>query len=97
MVQTVGTHLLLATEKKIVLEKPTTLHRIFFSIRVIAGEAAWRDTKISFDDPLFSSYFSLNGSKKYFEARGEDIFQGNVWAFNQSDVGLLFSVTEILR
>ena len=97
MVQTVGTHLILAGEKKIVLEKPDILHRIFFSVRVIAGEAAWRDTKISFDDPLFSSYFSLNGSKKYFEAAGEDIFQGNIWALNQSDVGLLLSATEILH
>ena len=97
MVQTVGTYLVLSGEKKIVLEKPNTLHRIFFSIRVIAGEAAWRDTKISFDDPLFSSYFSLNGAKKYFEAAGEDIFQGNIWAINQSDVGLLFSATEILH
>ena len=97
MVQTVGTYLILAGEKKIVLEKPNTLYRIFFSISVIAGEAAWRVAKISFDDPLFSSYFSLNGAKKYFEAAGEDIFQGNVWAINQSDVGLLFSVTEILH
>ena len=97
MVQTVGTYLILTGEKKIVLEKPNILHRIFFSVRVVAGEAAWRDTKISFDDPLFSSYFSLNGSKKYFEAAGEDIFQGNIWALNQSDVGLLFSATEILH
>ena len=89
--------MLMVGEKRIVLEKPTSLHRIFFSVRVIAGEAAWRDTKISFDDPLFRSYYSLNGSKKYFEATGEDIFQGNVWAINQSDVGLLFAVTEILR
>ena len=97
MVQTVGTYLLLSGEKKIVLEKPNTLHRIFFSVRVIAGEAACRDMKISFDDPLFYSYFSLNGSKKYFEAAGEDIFQGNIWALNQSDVGLLLSATEILH
>ena len=97
MVQTVGSYLILAGEKKIVLEKPNSLHRIFFSVYVVAGEAAWRDTKISFDDPLFSSYFSLNGAKKYFEAAGEDIFQGNVWAVNQSDVGLLVSVTEILH
>ena len=97
MVQTVDTYLILTGEKKIVLEKPNSLHRIFFSVYVVAGEAAWRDTKISFDDPLFSSYFSLNGAKKYFEAAGEDIFQGNVWAINQSDVGLLFSATEILH
>ena len=97
MVQTVGTYLILTGEKKIVLEKPNILHRIFFSVRVIAGETAWRDVKISFDDPLFSSYFSLNGAKKYFEAAGDDIFQGNIWAANHSDVGLLFSVSEILH
>jgi len=97
MVQTVGTYLVLSGEKKIVLEKPNSLQRIFFSVRVIAGETAWRDVKISFDDPLFRSFFSLNGAKKYFEAAGEDIFQGNVWAANQSDVGLLVSVTEILH
>ena len=97
MVQTIGTYLILSGEKKIVLEKPNTLHRIFFSVRVVAGEAAWRDAKISFDDPLFSSYLSLNGSKKYFEAAGEDIFQGNIWAINLSDVGLLLSATEILH
>ena len=97
MVQTVDTYLILTGEKKIVLEKPNSLQRIFFSVRVIAGETAWRDAKISFDDPHFYSYFSLNGAKKYFEAAGEDIFQGNVWAANQSDVGLLVSVTEILH
>ena len=84
-------------EKKIVLEKPSTLRRIFFSVRVVAGEAAWRETMLSFDDPLFHTYYSLNGSRKYFEAAGVDIFQGNIWVWNQSAVGLVFSVTEILH
>ena len=96
MVQTVCSHLILVGEKKIVLEKPNILHRIFFSVCVIAGEAAWRDMKISFDDPLFYSYFSLNGSKKYFEAAGEDIFQGNIWAMNNSDTDLTYATSEIL-
>ena len=97
MVQTVSTHLLFIGEKKIVLEKPNILHRIFFSVRVVAGEAIWRDTKLSFDDPLFHSYYSLNGGRKFLEAAGEDIFQGNIWAANNADVDLLFAVTEILR
>ena len=97
MVQTVCSHRIPFGEKKIVLEKPNTLRRIFFSIYVVAGEAAWRDTVFSFDDPLFRSYYSLNGSRKYFEATGEDIFQGNIWVQNQSDADLIFSVTEILR
>ena len=97
MVQTICSHLVLVGEKKIVLEKPNTLRRIFFSVRVIAGEAAWRETVLSFDDPLFHTYYSLTGSRKYFEATGADIFQGNIWVWNQSDVGLVFSVTEILH
>jgi len=97
MVQTVCTKLLLVGEKAIILEKPNILHRIFFSIRVVAGEAAWRDTKLSFDDPAFLSYYSLNGSRKSLEARGADIFQGNIWVMNQSEVGLLFTATEILH
>ena len=63
---------------------------------MIAGEAAWRDTRLSFDDPAFLSYYSLNGSRKSLEARGADIFQGNIWVTNQSEVGLLFTATEIL-
>ena len=97
MVQTVCTKLLLVGEKKIILEKPNVLQRIFFSVCVVAGEAAWRDTRLSFDDPAFHSYYSLNGSRKFLEVTGADIFQGNVWAVNLSDVGLLFSVSEILH
>ena len=97
MVQNVGTYRLEIGEKKIVLEKPNSLHRIFFSVRVVAGEAIWRDTKLSFDDPLFYSYYSLNGSRKSLEATGEDIFQGNIWVMNNADAALLFAVTEILR
>jgi len=97
MVQTVCSHRVPLGEKKIVLEKPNTLQRIFFSIYMVAGEAAWRDTVISFDDPHFHSYYSINGSRKYFEATGEDIFQGNIWVWNRSDVDLVFAVTEILH
>ena len=97
MVQTISTHVIPAGEKMIVVDKPLKLQRIFFSVYVVASQASWYDVKISFDDPLFHSYYALNGPKKYFEATGEDIFQGNVWVINQSDVGLLFSVTEILH
>ena len=79
------------------LEKPNALQRIFFFIRVIAGEPAWYDTKVSFGDPLFRSYFSLNGPEKYFEARGEDVFQGNIWVLNNSTSELYFTATEILH
>ena len=97
MVQTVASYKILAGEKKIVFEKPHTLHRIFFSIHRIADQTSWHATKISFDDPLFSSYFSLNGSLNFFAAEGVDIFQGNIWVWNASDVDFWYSTTEILR
>ena len=88
---------MLAGEKKIIIEKPLTLHRIFFSVQVFADQTAWYESKISFDDPHFRSFYVLDGPARYFQAKGEDIFQGNVWIFNVSDTNLLYSATEILH
>ena len=97
MVQTVCSRKVLAGKKMIVIEKPRSLHRIFFSIHRIADQTAWYPTKISFDDPLFRSFFSLNGSLNYFQAEGADIFQGNIWVQNMSDQDFWYSMSEILR
>ena len=97
MVQTISSITLLAGEKKIVIEKPIALHRIFFSIQAFADQNVWLETKISFDDPQFRSFYVLDGSARYFEAKGEDIFQGDIWVFNVSDTSLLYSATEILH
>jgi len=97
MVQTIRSITLLAGEKKIILEKPQVLHRIFFSIRAFADQTAWLESKISFDDPHFRSFYVLDGPAKYFEAEGDDISQGNVWVSNLSDTNLLYSATEILH
>jgi len=97
MVQTVKSVLIFVGEKKVILERPHTLQRVFFSVKVLARPEAWFDTKMSFDDPLFYSYYSLNGPEKYFEAAGADIFQGNVWVFNNSGTTLWFLITEILH
>ena len=97
MVQTVKSVLVHIGEKKIVLEKPSVLHRIFFSIRVLARLEAWLDVRMSFDDPLFLSWYSLNGPEKYFEAAGVDIFQGNIWIHNNSDLHVWILVSEILH
>ena len=97
MVQTVCTYKILAGKKMIVLEKPHVLSRIFFSIQRIADQTAWYTSKISFDDPLFRSFFALNGALNHFEAAGADIFQGNVWVFNNSDVDFWYAMTEILH
>ena len=88
---------MLAGKKKIILEKPIALRRVFFSARVIASQAQWYDMKISFDDPTFFYFYSLNGPEKYFEATGVDIFQGKIWAMNNSDTNLTMAVTEILH
>ena len=97
MVQTVRSMTVLAGEKKLLLEKPLVLHRIFFSIRAFAPHDEWHEVKISFDDPQFLSFYVIDESARYFEAKGEDIFQGDVWVFNASNTNLLHSVTEILH
>ena len=97
MVQTIRSITLLAGEKKVLLEKPRRLCRIFFSIRAFAEQTAWYETKISFDDPLFHSFYVLDGPAKYFEVEGVDIFQGNIWVYNLSGTSLLYSTTEILH
>ena len=97
MVQTVRSITILAGEKMIIVEKPQVLHRVFFSVQVFADPTAWLESKISFDDPLFISFYALDGPARYFEARGDDIFQGNVWVYNISDTNLLYSATEILH
>jgi len=81
---------------KKIIEKPSVLCRIFFSVQVFADQTAWYESRVSFDDPLFRSYYVLDGPARYFEAKGEGIFQGDVWIYNKSDVLLLYSSTEIL-
>ena len=97
MVQTVSSCKILAGEKRIVLEKPHTLHRIFFYIHRISDQTSWHATKISFDDPLFRSYFLLSGSLNRFQAEGVDIFQGDIWVLNASDMDFWYTTSEILR
>ena len=97
MVQTVCTLSISQGKKKIVIEKPHTLNRIFFSIATILSPTSGYDIRVSFDDPLFRSYYSLQGSKKYLKAEGGDIFQGNIWVSNNSTADVDVAVTEILQ
>ena len=96
MAQTVYSVTILAGKKKILLEKPQVLRRIFFSVRALADQAAWYKSMVSFDDPSFRSFYVLNGPAKYFEAKGEGIFQGNIFVRNQSTVNILYSTIETL-
>ena len=97
MVQTLRSITILGGEKMVMIEKPRALHRVFFSVQAFADPTAWYETKISFDDPQFRSFYVLDGSARYFAAKGEDIFQGNIWIYNVSDTDLLYSATEILH
>jgi len=97
MAQTVRSITILAGEKMVIIEKPQVLHRIFFSVQAFADPTAWYESKISFDDFLFGSFYALDGSARYFEAEGDNIFQGDIWVYNTSNTNLLHSATEILR
>ena len=96
MVQTVYSVTISAGEKRIMIRKPRVLRRIFFSICALADQTVWYKSMLSFDDPLFRSFYVLNGPAKYFEAKGEGIFQGDVWILNASDQNLEYTATEIL-
>ena len=96
MVQNICTLAIPAGEKKIIFAKPHSLCRIFMSVRVLVDNTSWAMSKLSLGDPLFVSYFALAGPAKYFEAKGEGIFQGDVWVYNQTGVDLLYTGTEIL-
>ena len=96
MVQNICTVRIPAGGKKIIFEKPFALHRIFFSVLVMTSPTEWYETKISFDDPHFYSFYMINGPKKYWEVKGAGIFQGNIWAFNVSDHDLTYTLSEIL-
>ena len=95
MAQTVYSITLLAGEKKILLERPIVLKRIYGCITV-RGFDEWCPSKVSFDDSLFHSFFVLNKPVTTFEMKGEGIFQGDVWTQNISGNSLLYSMSEIL-
>ena len=97
MVQTIISKNINPSEKFILFEKPHVLQRIFFSIRVMVDASLSREVRLSFDDPAFYSYYLIDGSEKYFEAKGIDIFQGNIWLLNNSLSNVLIAATEILH
>ena len=96
MAQTIVSVTILAGHHKLFFEKPQVSIRTFFSIRALADDTKWAQSKISLGDPLFASYYVIDGPAKYFEARGEGIFQGDVWVWNASTINLLYVGTEIL-
>jgi len=97
MVQTLISKNIIAGEKIILFEKPRVLRRIFFSVRAMVDEGLSREIWLSFDDPDFHSHYAIDGPEKYFEARGIDIFQGNIWLKSNSATAFIVAATEILH
>ena len=97
MAQTVRSVSIQPGHKLLVIEKPLVLCRIFFGVCAFAPQSSWYASQISFGDPTFRSYYVLGGPVSYFEARGEGIFQGDIWVRNVSGIDLLYSATEILH
>ena len=96
MVQTVSSITIPPGHKLLIIEKPLVLCRIFFSVRGFAPQNYSFESQISFGDPGFRSYYILDWPARYFEAKGEGIFQGDIWARNVSNANLLYTVSEIL-
>ena len=96
MVQTVHSVLIAPGHKLLIIEKPLVLCRIFFSVRGFAPQNYSFESRISFGDPSFRSYYILDGPGSYFEAKGEGIFQGDIWVRNASGINLTYMVSEIL-
>ena len=82
--------------KVLLLEKPLVLNRIFYSVKVLFDTTMDCQLQISLGDPKFSTYYTLNKQVFYFEARGEGIFQGDVWVQNVSTSNLMVLKSEIL-
>ena len=96
MVQTVKSRALLPGKQMMFFEKPHALHRIFLKITALLPSTGSYQTNISFDDPSFCDFYALLGPTLYFEAKGDGIFQGDVWVRNVSSISIFYTATEIL-
>jgi len=96
MAQVVYSRTILAGHRMILVEKPRGSIRIFLGIQAIADDTIGVMSKISFGDPYFYSYYIMDGPAKYFEIKGEGIFQGDIWVRNASGIDLTYTVSEIL-
>ena len=80
-----------------VFEAPRVMRRVFLGLYIVA----WVDTTftahISFDDPRFVNYITLNSLKRWYEFECVDIPQGIVFVQKQGDAGGSISAIEILK
>ena len=97
MVQTVKSLRLPPDQRRVFFEKPHALSRIFVGVTALLPPTSGYLSRISFDgSPAPGDYYTLIGSAPHFEAKGEGIFQGDIWVLNQSPISILYTFTEIL-
>jgi len=80
-----------------VFEAPRVMRRIFLGLYVVARADMTFSAHISFDDPAFVNYISINGLQRKYEFECADIPQGIVFIQKQGDVTGSISAIEILK
>ena len=80
-----------------VFEAPRVMRRVFLGLYIVAWANTSFTAHISFDDPLYVNYLTINSIKKEYEFECADIPQGIVFIQKQSDVTGSISAIEILK
>ena len=85
-----------SNKQLLLFEKPSVLRRIFFGITAMLNESVWRQSRVSFDGPMFYTFYVIDGPAKHFELKGDGIPQGDIWVRNASDIDIYYTATETL-
>ena len=80
-----------------IFEAPRVMRRVFLGVYAVAWADMNFSAHISFDDPHFVNYLTLNTTKKEYEFECPDIPQGIVFVQKQSDTTGSISAIEILK
>ena len=80
-----------------IFEAPRVMRRVFLGIYIVAWGDSTFATHLSFDDPHFINYLTLNSLKRGYEFECADIPQGIVFIKKQSDTVGWISAIEILK
>ena len=78
-------------------ESPSVMRRIFLGVYIVAWADASFAVHISFDDPHFVNYLTMNNLKMSYEFECADIPQGIVFIQRMGDVVGSISAIEILK
>ena len=80
-----------------IFEAPRVMRRVFLGLYIVAWADMNFSAHISFGDPRFVNYLTLNTIKKEYEFECPDIPQGIVFVQKQSDTTGSISAIEILK